>query len=398
MKAKGHALNSSDDCFAEFDEALTDPKCDLRAPRTGPQEPTPADLNEYEDAFELIDRQLAACVAAPAEGDANTQTAGAAAAQPVILEAAAESNHKATRLALVAPIAAAITVAARAAAREYSDTDAGELWQRPEDGGTPLERLVGAVQNLLWIERAVQARNGKMAERARWEQIAGVFSDVRRLCDEFGLASACVRAEFALKAFENDRLDVLTGEVSELIRHIRHDLHTCSVVPVSREHVWALDLTVDAPATLAFPLAHIEVAEAGRCIALGLHSAAAFHFLRAAECGRRPLARAVRFNLDDSEATDWTTTVTALQARMVNLRGWPAGPARKAVKAFLGALLRDARELEEAARRLTEGTTFQECHATATWYAARDFLTRAAERVCEDRETLLAADEFIPRP
>jgi hypothetical protein len=289
-------------------------------------------------------------------------------------------------------------VAARAAARECTETDVGELWQRPVDGGTPLARFVGGVQNLLWIERAVHARNGKMAERARWEQIEDVFNDVRRLCNEFGLASATVRADFAIEAFQNDKLDVLSGEISELIRHIRHDLHTCAVVPVRREHVWGLELTLDAAAARAFPFAPLEVAEAGRCIALGMHSAAAFHFLRAADYGRRPVARAIRFTVSEPEAADWTATVTALQARTAGLTGWPAGPARKAVKAFLGALLRDAREMEATQRKLTEGVTFQECHATATWYAARDFLMRAAERVCDDRETLLTADEFIPRP
>ena len=90
--------------------------------------------------------------------------------------------------------------------------------------------------------------------------------------------------------------------------------------------------------------------------------------------------------------------MVALQTRMMDLAGWPAGPARKSVKKFLTALLSDAKEMEEAHRRLTEGESFEECHAIALWYATRDFLALAAERVSEGDDTLLAPDDFIPRP
>ena len=83
---------------------------------------------------------------------------------------------------------------------------------------------------------------------------------------------------------------------------------------------------------------------------------------------------------------------------MLDLAGWPAGPARKAVKHFLTALLSDAKEMDEARRRLSEGEKFEECHAMALWYATRDFLTLAAERVSEADDTLLTPDDFIPRP
>lgn len=420
MKAKGIALNGTDDCFAQFDAAFAKLEADLATPRDAGAAPR-ADLSEYEDAFDDIDRQLAAAPEGTAPASSSMPAAAdpphapavpgpllqaAAITQPTITASAAAASEghgdpttdqpraARTPLALVTSSATALVEPQRSALTPVDEA----LWERPSGGGTPLERLVGTMQNLLWLQRAILSRSNRIADRVRWERVAEIFNEVRQLCTEFELPTARVRAEFALKALDEDRLDVLAVEIGELVRHIRHDLHACSIAPIARERVWGFTLALDERAQKAFPSAAAEVAEAGRCIGFGMHAAAAFHLLRAAECGRRVLARVVRFDDQDPEAGDWSSTVAALQARMMDLGGWPAGPARKSVKDFLTALISDMREMEEARRRLAEGEPFEDCHATALWYATRDFLALGAERVSEARDTLLSPDDFIPRP
>jgi hypothetical protein len=391
MKGKGMALNSTNDCFAQFDEAFARLEADLATPDERSSTPS-ADLSEYEEAFDNIDRQLAA-QPEPTTPETPTSEPMPAPAPAVTPEPLADGVIKPTRvnLALVPPTAVAESSRTTALVQHETET----LWERPANGGTPLERLVGTMQNLLWLQRAIHARSPRIVDRVRWQQVADVFNDVRQLCTEFDLQTARVRAEFALKALDDDRLDGLAAEIGELVRHIRHDLQTCSIVPIARESVWGFTLALDARAQRAFPSAVREVADAGRCIGFTTHAAAAFHLMRAAEIGRRAVARAIRFDTRETEAADWAGTITALQARMLDLSGWPAGPARKAVKNFLTALLSDAREMEEARRRLAEGEPFMECHAVALWYSTRDFLALAAERVSETEDTLLTADDFV---
>jgi hypothetical protein len=229
----------------------------------------------------------------------------------------------------------------------------------------------------------------------RWERVADVLRDATELCDELDLATAKVRAQFAIDAFESDRLDVLAREVRELVRHIHHDLHRCATLAVPPQRAWMSSVSLDERANRAFPGSASDVAEAGRCLAFGLHAAAIFHLLRAAEHGRIALARAVRVDGRPHHAADWSATIVALQKRAAALSRWPAGPARKAAKAFLTAMVSDARELEDIRRRMHEGESFEECHAVAAWLATRDFLAAAAERVSETRDTVLSADDFI---
>lgn len=416
MQAKG---TPPDDCFARFDEAFARLEANMTAaerPGDAPANPAPPDLSEYEEAFANIDRQLAAqpepaappapvvpaaplqlpapAAPTPSVAPASPMTMAASIAEPTPSEPTATSSR--ASLALVSPAPGAAPDPSRSYAVAHYEGEG--LWHVPAGGGTPLERLVGTMQNLQWLQRSINSRGSRLTDRVRWEQVSGIFGAVRELCDEFDLPTARVRADFALKTVDEERHESLAIEVGELVRHLRHDLHACSIAPIPRERVWGFTLALDERARQAFPSAANDVAEAGRCLGFGMYGAAAFHLLRAAEYGRRVLARAVRFAERDAEAEDWATTITALQTRMMDLAGWPAGPARKAVKDFLTALLGDVRDLEDARRRLADGSDFQECHALAVWYSARDFLALAAERVSEAEDTLLTPDHFIPRP
>jgi hypothetical protein len=282
------------------------------------------------------------------------------------------------------------------AAREsLAPVDREQLWRRKSGTVTPLERLVNTVHNLLWLQRAIQSGTAQGKDRLRWEQVADVFADTRQLCTDFDLQSARVRADFALLAFEEGRVDGLASEIGELVRHIRHDLQTCSIWPIPRDRVWAFNLSLADEVKRAFPSAAADIADAGRCMGFGVHSAAIFHLLRAADYARSAIALAVRLRSHDAEAQDWTSTIAALEARVGDLSTWPAGPARKGAKDFFTALLHDARTLEDTRRRVAAGEAFAERHALTVWYTTRDFLGRAAERLSEAQDAPLTSDDFV---
>lgn len=400
MKVPGTSANAEeyltrlDDAFARLEQGLGIE--DARESGT-----TTTDLGEFEEAFDRIDRQLNGAVEMPTAdvGDATIEPSlpipaeDPAPVQDQPAEPAPAVPSKAV-LALVAPMPAA--PAFDHASPPLSD-DFDEPWRKPGGGGAPLERLVGTIQNLLWLGRAIESRNSKIAQHMRWEQAGEVLSDARALCDEFDLPTARVRADFAIDAFYQDRLDQLAVEIKELVRHLQHDLESTQVVTVPRQRTWILTLALDARAAHAFPSAIVEVEAASRCLTFGMHGAAIFHLLRAAECGRVALSRAIRLYVSAPEARDWTHTVAAIQKRAGAMRRWPAGPSRKAARDYFAAVLSDARSFEDLRRRVDEGEVFEECHAVAAWYATRDFLTLAAEHVSEMNAALLGPDQFIPR-
>lgn len=403
MNVRGTAVSSTEDCFARFDEAFAKLEADLCAANAPPDAAAPnasnapcADLSEFEEAFDNIDRQLAAQPDSTAPSQA-ALTAPVAKSRESEVTAVMKSADAPTRpsLALVPPSGTALAEPLRVTAPISRELE--ELWEKPAGGGTPLERLVGTMQNLLWLHRVIHSRGVRSADRTRWEQVAAIFADVRQLCGEFDLQTARVRVDFALKALEEDRLDLLAIELAELVRHLRHDLQSCSIAPIAKERVWGFSLALEDRAQHAFPSAATEIAEAGRCIGFAMHDAAAFHLLRAAERGRRVLARALSPDAGDSAVHDWSAIITGLEARLHELSKWPGGAARKTAKAFFQSLLSDARAIEESRRRLADGETYQECHTMALWYDTRDFLSLAAERVSEAQDTLLTIKSFTPR-
>jgi hypothetical protein len=375
MNGKGQA-SSADDCFAQFDEAFARLEGDLleRAPRAA--NPPVADLSEYEEAFTVIDRQLDAHVTS----------------EP----AAPHVSLAAPPPAVAAPEPAAATPPGPAndSARPTVETDheGAEMWRHAAGAGTPLDRLVVSLQNLLWLHRAVQTRTAGVGDRTPRELVATVFVDARRICEEFDLSTARVRVDFAVSAFEEGRRHRLSAEIGELLRHIRHDLQTCAMSPIARSRAWLFNAALDERAAIAFSSARADLAAGGRSIGYGLHSAAVFHLVRAANAGRRRLAAAVQADGFEAAAADWTATIAVLESRQADARRWTgAGNAHAA--GFYHALLNDARMLQDADRKLQVGDPFDEHHAIAVLYAVRHFLNRLAEYMTEtDQRQLTQAD------
>jgi hypothetical protein len=393
---------ATDDCFVKFDQAFAKLEADLNTPG--------ADLREFEEAFSQIDRHLDARPASPVEPAPEAAapliptpaTTRSLIAESTVAMPATAIPDDAPAVA-TAPVAGAtptveaptvMLAASRGSASALVPYEVDELWRKPSGGGTPLERLVVMLQNLLWLESALQARAARGLDRFRSTQLAEVFSDARQVCADFDLPTARVRAEFALAALDAERLDLLAAEIAQLLRHVRHDLQSCSIWPIARGRVWTFTATLDERTSKSFPSAVPDIAEGGRAAGFGLHHAAVFHMLRAAECGRRALASAARLQPSESDAPDWASTCALLHTRLADLTNWPAGPARKAAKTFFSAALDDARVLQEAHLRLTSGGAFDEVHVILVVNTTRTFLARVAGSVSELADAQLTRQHF----
>jgi hypothetical protein len=208
-----------------------------------------------------------------------------------------------------------------------------------------------------------------------------------------------VRADFALAALDNETLDTLGAEVTELVRHIRHDLQSCSIWPIARNRVWSFSLALNEKAAAAFPSAGSDIAEGGRCFGFGRYSAAVFHMLRAADPGVRALARAANATAAAAhDGADWAPLLTLVDARVSVISTWPVGPARAAALEFFQGALSEARGLHDAARKLANASataTLEEHQALHVCHTTKDLLVRLSERVTESHRRTLGKRDFV---
>ncbi|HXG88122.1 MAG TPA: hypothetical protein VNJ02_07285 [Vicinamibacterales bacterium] len=273
---------------------------------------------------------------------------------------------------------------------------ARSIWRHRADGVTPIERLIGTLENLTLIQSALESGDRRQTEDLTSDLFAQVFTDAREVCREFDLETARVRADFALAAFESGRLDKLGSETAELVRHIRHDVESCSVYPLPHDRLWGFKFSASEKAAAAFPLAQAEVAEGGRCFTLGHYNATVFQMMRAAYHGVHALAAAV-----DSKravaagAVDWSALANHVEARVAAVDKWRTDEERAAAHAFLSDALRDVRGLHECAKQLADpGHVFDETRALTVCHTTRDFIDRLARRITEAQARPLTRVDF----
>lgn len=372
MGGNGRA-SSGDDCFSQFDDAFAQLESALEPGDAAPGAPHQTDLSEYEDAFSSIDRQLAAHPPAQLE----TPPTPSRPSLTLVAQPAADAPKPAEAPRPPSEILRPIASEPR--------PDLEEFWRLPPGKGTPIERLIVTLQNLLWLQRLFASRGTRVADGTRLEQVGEVFAEARRLCAELDLPSARVRVDFALAALEDDRTDQIATEIGELVRHIRHDLQACSIWPIARGRVAAFDMALNAHATKAFAAASDDLAEAGRCAGFGLHTASVFHTLRAAHLGRHALVVAVQMGVVDADAIGWPAAIAAVEAKLTEASRW-SGAAKATATECFGELLHNARLLHDADRKLTGGSTFDEHHALVVLHAARALLNRLGDLASEPRQ------------
>ena len=369
MKADGGAQPTNDG-FATFDDAFSRLEADFQSATSAsaaePAAPA-AGLSDYEETFTSIDRQPGATSLTHTGGGARGNLA-------LVLPATGTLAEPPGAPALTLPVE--------------------ELWRRAKGVGTPLERLVETMQNLLWLQRAIHPDSSRRAEHVKYATVAAVFSDVRQLCADFDLPTARARASFALAALEERRLDSLAAEIGELVRHIRYDLQSCSIWPIAKGRTWAFSLSLGERAQRAFPAVASDVAEGGRCVGFGFYSAAVFHMLRAAACGSRALETAAGGRRAPTERPSWTSTIGLVETQLAQASQWRADAARTAAIAFYGSVLNDARTLQDAECRMASGASFDEHHTLAVINTTRDFLTLLADYVTEHQGPPLTEQDF----
>ncbi|HXG87275.1 MAG TPA: hypothetical protein VNJ02_02980 [Vicinamibacterales bacterium] len=426
----GSKNTSKDDCFAQFDEAFASLEAELDnvpppngdgAWRNDRVTPTTAatpiltlvrpqgtaashgstqaqpNLDEYVDAFDQLDAQLAQYTPGVVRGNqaAHHQIAEGA---PELLRSGviASRGEKAAEIANPEPATTAATATpAPAPALISSHPVAATNWRQRDAGGTPLERLFGTLQNLSIIQDGINNRGARGTERLNRESIASVFAEVRELCCEFELETARVRVDFAVAALEDETLATLGQDVSELVRHIRHDLQSCSIWPIARNRVWSFGLSLGETTAAAFPVARIELEEGGRCFGFGRYTAAVFHLLRAADAGVRALATAADVKKGANPAADWKTLMTIVEARVATIERWPSGVDRTNALTFFSGAVAEVRTLQDASYKLALGaSSFEEHEALHVCNTTKALLTRLAARIRPAAPRTLGKREF----
>lgn len=264
---------------------------------------------------------------------------------------------------------------------------------QPSSGGRRLDRALAVLEAL----SDLRVRLGAPLTPALRAETTRVLAETAALCAEMGLATAAVRAEFATAALGRDGQAGPAHEVDELIRHLRHDLATWSIWPVSSSRAWTLALRLPPEVETAFPSARGDIAEAGVCLGLSRHGAALFHLTRAGRRGVRALAMAA----DAAEAPAARRAgddrlVAIVEARVRDVEAWPAGAARTHALAFFGEGLDDARALGEWARRLDPDAAppVEERDVLSALATVTRLLTRLAGRVDDRHDRTLGKRDF----
>jgi len=264
--------------------------------------------------------------------------------------------------------------------------------QMPGSGGR-LDRALAVLEGL-WEVR--EWAGAGMTPVLPWEA-ARRLDDARRLCVEFGLQTAGVRAAFAIAALERAEPSKLRAEIDELARHIRHDLRTWSIWPVSASRAWTLGLACSPAVQAAFPSAQPDVTEAGLCLGLARHAAAVFHLVRAGQRGVLALAAAADAGSAQAAGRGrLDPLITIIESRVRDVDAWQDGHARTQALAFFRPALDEARSLREWARRLAPGgdEALDERDALAVLQCTNRLLDHLADRVSERQDRTLGKRDF----
>jgi hypothetical protein len=155
-------------------------------------------------------------------------------------------------------------------------------------------------------------------------------------------------------------------------------------------------LALEQKAIRAFPSAHAEMAEGGRCFRVGRHTGCVFHMVRAAEYGLSALAHAIDARRAiESAGADWMDVIAQLEVRIAAVEGWRAEPERLTALRFFREALCDVRFLHAAAHKLAHNRSFFDAPQAATiCQTTREFITRLSARVSESQKRTLSRMDF----
>jgi hypothetical protein len=348
-------------------------------------------LDEYAEAFDLLDAQLAghATDGRPDDTRDHLVVAAAPAADPVPATMAAPDV-----LSAASPAPAESDDVSAVPAPSPPSSGALSLW-RSDGHATLFERLVRSLQNLSAVEEWLDGCDGSPPV-GDVQQIAALLDDLRDVCDGFDLETARVRVDFAMAAVGGAPAGVLRHEIAELARHMRHDLRSCTIVAIPRTRLWAFKSTLDGATAAVFPTADAELSEGARCFGFGRYSAATFHMLRAAQPAMQALAIAADRRMSARASADrpgGRELLMLLESRLAAAQDRPTSRVSEDAVGFLERVVMNLRRLHEAERQLARGAVDQQ-QAVLVYHATRDLLTIVAAQMSEaDARAMSRASE-----
>jgi hypothetical protein len=147
------------------------------------------------------------------------------------------------------------------------------------------------------------------------QQLIDAFNKIHKLCIDLDLPTSREMFESAL---ERD-LPATSREFDIYTRALYSEIKNkfFVFVPTHRAKYFRPKQFLDDSTKEAFPTARIELAEAGRCHAVGLYTATVFHCMRAVEIGLRVMAVALQCTFPTPlEQVDWEPMIAQIESKI----------------------------------------------------------------------------------
>ncbi|HLA63081.1 MAG TPA: hypothetical protein VK610_01530 [Rhodothermales bacterium] len=179
---------------------------------------------------------------------------------------------------------------------------------------------------------------GQGKQKLDQEDIAIISRRLQDLIDESKLTNLRGIEFKATQAQSIISTDTTCADVAEILGgvndRIREELSNLLLLHVKHELAPFYDSPLDRweGVTDYIPDTDFDIREAGRCLALGLHTACVFHLMRVAELGLRAIARRLRVTLARGKPVDlaeWQEILSAIRAKTEELRSNSKTNARR---------------------------------------------------------------------
>lgn len=209
------------------------------------------------------------------------------------------------------------------------------------------------------------------------------------LCEELHLV---VSVEHIRKPIEviNSRLGAALGtadlfaQVQTIARTVEIELASrlCFVIPGDNARYYSDEPLFGEKVDASFPSASPEIAEAGKCLSLGRHTAAVFHLMRSLEIGLRALAKPFGLTLDQA---NWNQIIELIEKEIRSISSATHGANWKEDERFYSEAAAHFRILKNAWRNhaMHSQERYDEERALAVFNSTKNFMQHLAIRLQE---------------
>jgi len=233
--------------------------------------------------------------------------------------------------------------------------------------------------------------------------VAGpIVAEVRDYCKRVGFDNGDAKAyAMGLRFTHYKDLPIdstwLEIEVDNLISEIARDTHKNDFVLVKgepRKYV-NQERPFGEDVAKAFPSSANDLYEAGNCLAVECHTAAAFHLMRAAEVALWELGRDRQIPLAQSckiEFSEWGKIIGELEDAVMAIQQWPNSSTKEDAHKFYNAAVVEIRAFNDGWRRHSAHARphmpkMETDEALALWGHVFRFMNKLASRIGEGNYT-----------